>query len=202
MIDYEIIASGSSANAVRVENVLFDCGVPYKKLKDVLYQVDTLCITHTHKDHINSATLGRIHKDFPRVEIFGNYDVVQKFGDFIKPIATAAFTSGGVLFVPGYGTHDVPVTFYAFEVRGARCLYATDTNTLPDDLGKFDYMFLESNYDEKKLFPVLYQNHKGWNPAEGNLRHYSTKQCKLFFYSHRRTRESQLIELHKSSRFY
>ena len=45
MINYEVIASGSSGNCVRVENLLFDCGVPYSRLKHCLYYVDALLIT-------------------------------------------------------------------------------------------------------------------------------------------------------------
>ncbi len=35
MIRYNIIATGSKGNAVKIDDILIDCGVSFKKLKDV-----------------------------------------------------------------------------------------------------------------------------------------------------------------------
>ena len=66
-----------------------------------------------------------------------------------------------------------------------------------------DYMFLESNYDERKLKELAKQYRtKGYDPALSNLRHLSTQKCKEFYYVNRRDKDSVLIELHMSKRFY
>jgi hypothetical protein len=83
--------------------------------------------------------------------------------------------------------------------------YATDTskidNPYPDR--KYDYIFLESNYDDKKLEAIGpgYMK-RGYDPFWNARRHLSTKDCKTFYYMNRKTADSPLIELHMSKRFY
>ncbi|MGK9479829.1 hypothetical protein QQG13_09200, partial [Melissococcus plutonius] len=59
-LDYQVIASGSKGNAVRIKNVMVDCGIPFKKMKEALYECNYLLITHIHSDHIRPATLNKI----------------------------------------------------------------------------------------------------------------------------------------------
>ena len=80
----------------------------------------------------------------------------------------------------------------------------TDSNKveMPVDI-PLDYIFLESNYDERKLAEIGKRYAKGsYDPIANAHRHLSTQKCREFYYVHRRDRDSQLIELHKSSRFY
>lgn len=45
----EIIASGSSGNAILLENgILLDCGIPYNKIKSYLKDIKAIFISHTH----------------------------------------------------------------------------------------------------------------------------------------------------------
>jgi len=68
---------------------------------------------------------------------------------------------------------------------------------------KYDYIFLESNYDEHKIRAVKDSRKKyGYEVLDGALRHFSTQQCREFYYLNRRNSKSELIELHKSNRFY
>ena len=39
MIRYNIIATGSKGNAVKIDDILIDCGVSFKKLKDVYNKI-------------------------------------------------------------------------------------------------------------------------------------------------------------------
>jgi hypothetical protein len=41
-----------------------------------------------------------------------------------------------------------------------------------------------------------------YSPYLSGKRHLSTQQAKAFWYMHRRSADSELIELHKSARFY
>lgn len=204
MLDYKVIASGSKGNAVRIETIMVDCGVPFGKMEEDLYKVDTLLITHAHSDHIKPRTLERIQKEFPRIKIYANADVAYQY-EVDKVIGTAPFDLGKRRrVIPFDGVHDVPVTYFVIQMKGLNILYATDTCvvSVPEDI-PMDWFFLESNYDERKLREEAKKyRHRGYDPAESNLRHLSTQKCKEFYYVHRRSQDSVLIELHKSSRFY
>ena len=56
-LNYEIIASGSSGNCVVIEDMMFDVGVPYSKIRKYLYNIKYLFISHAHSDHINNLSL-------------------------------------------------------------------------------------------------------------------------------------------------
>lgn len=203
-LDYHIIGTGSSGNAVRIENIMFDCGVPFSHMKEDLYKVDTLLITHSHSDHIKPATLERIRKEFPGITVFGNADVAYQY-DVDMVVGTKPFSlRKRRKIIPFDGVHDVPVTGYIVQMKGLNILYMTDTARVnpPSDL-LLDYIFLESNFDERKLRQEAkrYKKH-GYDPYLSVTRHLSTQKCKEFYYTHRRNEESKLIELHQSQRFY
>lgn len=203
-LDYHIIASGSTGNAVRIENIMIDCGVPLKEMKEDLYKADTLLITHAHSDHVKSSTLQAIRREFPRVFAYANADVAYRF-DVDTVIGTVPFDlRDGTHVIPFEGKHNVPVTGYILQMGDLNILYATDTCeiSIPGDI-PIDYCFLESNYDERKIREIGKQYAKGhYDPVASAHRHLSTQQCREFYYVHRRNRDSQLIELHKSARFY
>lgn len=205
-LNYNVLASSSSGNAVRIENIMIDCGIPYRKMKEDLYGVDTLLLTHTHKDHINDKTLAAIRREFPRIKIYGNFDVAYEYGKYIdKVIANAPIelTKKRVIY-PHDGVHDIPVTYFDIDLDGKKLFYATDTAEVKNHLGwKYDFIFCESNYDEVKLAQVR-DNLKAYqyDPAEGSFRHLSTQRCKEFYFVNRKDKNTPLIELHKSSRFY
>ena len=78
-LNYHVIASGSSGNAVRIGGIMVDCGVGFTEMKEDLYQVDTLLITHAHSDHVKPSTLESIRREFPRIKVYGNADVAYRY---------------------------------------------------------------------------------------------------------------------------
>ena len=182
---------------------MFDCGIPFSRMKDDLKKVDTLLITHSHTDHIKASTFNKIRSEFPEILICANADVAYQY-DVDKIVGTMPFMlPGSRRVIPFDGVHDVPVTGYVLQLKKLNILYMTDTARVdPPDL-PFDYMFLESNFDERKLKEQAkkYQR-RGYDPYLSVTRHLSTQKCKEFYYVHRRNDKSILIELHKSSRFY
>lgn len=203
MLNYEIISSGSIGNSVRIENVLIDCGVAYNKLKETLYDVDVLLLTHIHGDHIVPSTLNRIKKMFPNITIIGNYEVAQKYGvDIICNVSN--ITIGDISITPFELVHDVICTGYVLHINGTDVVYATDTSSMVNcPKMKFDYIFLEANYDEGKAREITdWRKRYKYNPMTGFLRHLSKQQCKAFYFVNRKSANSILIELHKSARFY
>lgn len=183
---------------------MFDCGLPFSKMKDDLYKVDTLLITHSHSDHIKPSTFERIRKEFPMIKVYANADVAYQY-DVDKVVGTCSFElRHNRIVIPFDGTHDVPVTGYIVTMKGLNILYMTDTAKVdpPGDI-PLDYVFLESNFDERKLREQAkkYKRH-GYDPYLSVTRHLSTQKCKEFYFVHRRDENSVLVELHQSRRFY
>ena len=201
-LDYKIIASGSSGNSVRIENVLIDCGVPFKKIKDELYDIDVLLLTHIHTDHINKTTLRKIKELFPRITVVGNYEVATHHTIDILCNSGYEFEAHGISFEPFEVVHDVVTYGFKFNIGGNQIIYATDTNNLDmvDKSEKFDYMFVESNYDEVKIKHA--RATRGYDPKISALRHMSMQKSREFYFIHRASKDSVWEELHRSGRFY
>lgn len=202
-MNYEIISSGSSGNSVVINDIIFDVGVSYKAIKDYLYDTKIIILTHTHSDHVKKSTLNRIRREFPRITVVGNYEVAQQFDVDIVSLEDTPLVVDDYVFIPFVCPHDVLNYGYIWEHKGKNYLYATDTASMDNcPEWKFDYMFLESNHDEKKINKIQSENHNGYRPFISAKRHLSTQECKLFYFMNRRENDSLLVELHKSNRFY
>lgn len=209
-VNYHILSTGSVGNAVRIGEIMVDCGIPFSKMKEELYKCKVLLITHIHGDHVKPATIKKIRAMFPRLFIVSNYEVAQKFPGCIDYVCNAGFefqTKVGTI-TPFECHHDVVTYGYAWKQDGNQILYATDTCSMADapEGIKVDYCFLEANYDEEKLRIIVerenFKTKYGYDVRQGCYRHLSVQACKGFFYSHRADSDAQLIELHQSSRFY
>lgn len=204
-LDYTIIASSSRGNAVRVEDMLFDAGVPFASLREELYEVKYVLITHGHSDHLHLPTVNRIKKEFPRIRWIGNYDVVVKvlLDEVVGDDTVLEFKDRKIQSFPC--VHDVPTHGFVVEWGDKRLIYAVDTHSLEyAPKGKYDYLFLESNHDEKKIEMIRNDSRKrfGYDAWEGAMRHLSTQKSKAFYYIHRSSPDAPWVELHKSERFY
>lgn len=186
-----------------INDVMVDIGIPYREIEKALYKVKYLLITHAHSDHINKKTLERLKQKFPRITVIGNYEVhqlhrVHKVSVDGVPIRFKDYT-----FTPFKCEHDVVCQGFTWRHGGNDILYATDTYSMKHAPKiKYDYMFLESNHDEKKLDLVRSERSGTYSPFLSAKRHLSTQQAKTFYYLNRKDRESEWIELHKSRRFY
>lgn len=202
LIEYHVISSGSHGNCVVINNLMVDCGVPFKKIKNYLYEIDYLFITHIHSDHLNKSTIKSIRKMFPHVKIIANYEVAMAINVDIIANEGYPVKDIDIPIVPFECVHDVKTYGFTLELNGLDVIYATDTNNLdnvPEDK-KFDYFFIESNHDEAKV--KIAKATRGYNPKMSALRHLSTQKARAFYYLRRKSKESKFIELHKSSRFY
>lgn len=177
--------------------------MPYKKIKEELYNVKYLIITHIHNDHMNIKTLQSIMSHYPRIQVIGNHEVYTHF--HCNYIANAHFPIevGEYVFYPFEAEHDVLCYGYCWEFQGEEIIYCTDTSHLENaPKKKYDWFFIESNHDEKKLEAARGDKKGGYDPYLSGKRHLSTQQAKSFWYMHRRSKDSPLIELHQSARFY
>ena len=202
-LNYEVLKTGSKGNCVVIEDVMIDCGIPFSRMKDHLYDIKYLLITHQHSDHVKPATLQKIKDMFPKITILGNYEVAQRFGvDIIVnngfPVETRDYT-----FMPVKAVHDVICTGYSFWVKGLHVCYMTDTCSYSAfKESPYDVFMIEANYDKNKL-DAIGNNFKtrGYNPVLSAKRHSSSQEAKGFYYSNRRSIDSIFIPLHQSERF-
>ena len=200
---YKILSSGSKGNCVIINDCMIDCGLPYSKIKADLYDINYLIITHIHQDHLKVKTIRKIAEQFPTIKIIGNYEVNQIYN--VNHIANSGYEikTDDYTFFPFQCFHDVLCNGYTWTYGDKEIIYATDTSSLELAPKKtYDYFFLESNHDEAKLEEIRNQSNGGYNPYLSGKRHLSTQQAKAFWYTHRRSADSELIELHKSARFY
>jgi phosphoribosyl 1,2-cyclic phosphodiesterase len=203
-MEYKVISTGSKGNCVVVGgDVMIDCGISFNKIKEDLYGIKYLIITHTHTDHLNTKTLQQIASIFPRICIIGNYEVHSIYNCNIIANAGFEIETDDYTFYPFELSHDVLCYGYTWTKEGKEIIYATDTSTLENaPEKKYDYFFIESNHDEEKLAAVKNEKKGTYSPFASGKRHLSTQQAKAFYFMHRRDQESKLIELHQSARFY
>ena len=203
-MNHKIISTGSKGNCVILhDDVMVDCGVPFSKIKDELYSIKYLLITHTHQDHLILKTIRQIAENFPRIQIIGNYEVNDVYNCNIIANAGFEIVTDDYIFTPFQCIHDVLCYGYTWTFEDQEIIYATDTSTLEHaPAKKYDWFFLESNHDEQKLEQVRNELKGSYSPYLSGKRHLSTQQAKNFFYMNRRDQNSQFIELHQSSRFY
>lgn len=159
----EIIATGSKGNAVLLNGkYLFDCGVPFGKLKPFLKNIRVVFLTHIHSDHFWRAAIMKLHNSRPTVRFVCAVNL-------LVPLCTECGVAPNniVLVTPGALTticfgpecirinvfdlvHNVENVGYAVEVIGGeepgKALYATDTQYIPVSAPGLDLYMVESNY--------------------------------------------------------
>lgn len=204
-----IIGTGSTGNSVQINNLLFDVGLPFKKIKPYLYDVQYIIITHIHSDHLNLATAKHIRLMFPDIIFIANEQVNSKFPVDVVAEAGQPLKLGNTTLTPFYAPHDVLVYGYTWVCDNENYIYVTDTNSLRnaptrEDNGGYDYMFVEANHDKNKIQAIMNNNQKGYkyDVVAGALRHLSTQSAMAWVFMNRRNKDSKWIRLHQSSRFY
>lgn len=211
-LDYNILSSGSIGNAVRIRDIMIDCGIAFSKMKDDLYRCNYLLITHDHLDHVKPAVLNQIVEQFPNIEIYSTYKVAR-----LNDSVTAINTDYLPIWLARSGCHmwAIPVPHntvcfgYVLRFEDLDVLYATDLKNT-DELARFsdemrfryDYTFMEANYDETKLRLLGDSWHGQYNAYVDSSERHLSKDDSLRFYVKHRREGGEYIELHKSSRFY
>ena len=151
---YRIIKTGSKGNAIIIDNnILIDCGVPYKDLPVKLLKL--VLLTHEHSDHINFSTIGKfLLKKLVQAGVsYTKIDILTPgvWYRYNKDIAVSPI----VLY------HDVPNYGYRLLVKGKKIIYATDTTTLEGIKAyNYDYYLLEANYEENEIQQKIEEKEK------------------------------------------
>ena len=160
MVSYEILATGSTGNAVIIgRSVLVDCGVAYKHIEPHKDEIKLVLLTHIHGDHFNKSTIRRLANEKP----------LTRFGAckwLIKPLVDIGVRENQIdVLEPGYSfdyglckvipfelVHDVPNCGYKLHFPGGKAIYATDTGNLNGiDAKDYDLYLIEGNYGDEEI---------------------------------------------------
>lgn len=159
-VPYEIISTGSKGNAVVLnEQVLIDCGVPFKLLNTVYRKLRLVLLTHIHGDHFNRSTIRRLAELRPTLR-FGccrwlvapliECGVAAANIDVLVPDLLFRYSTCWV--VPVLLSHDVPNCGYKIGFKNGRVFYATDTRNLHGIEAKnYDLYMVEANYVDEEI---------------------------------------------------
>jgi phosphoribosyl 1,2-cyclic phosphodiesterase len=162
MMKHQIIKSGSSGNAVVLEDkILIDCGVPFKALRPYVQALRLVLLTHKHLDHFNPTTVRTLAAERPTLRwACGGWMVpalikagvakrnidVCTFGSFSE------YTRSSIIICPEELTHDVPNCGWYISMLNGRVFYATDTATLEGVTApEYDLYLIEANHGEQEI---------------------------------------------------
>lgn len=163
MIDYQIIASGSTGNATVINgNILIDCGVSLKALKPYIRDLNLVLLTHEHGDHFRASTVRELHRQRPTLR-FGccEWMVKHLLDAGVKPVVIDVYEIQDdtcYIYRPDFSvrpvrlTHNVPNCGYVIVYGGDTLLYATDTGSM-DGITEpgLDLYLIEGNHTEAEI---------------------------------------------------
>lgn len=194
--NYRIIRSGSKGNAVILgRNVMVDCGVPWKVIKDLYKEIVLVLLTHIHRDHFNRASIHRLAAERPLLRFAcGRWMVIPLLDCGIEAHRIDILESGKVYSYKGLCeiepvalVHDVPNMGFKVHIQNKKVFYATDTANLNGiSAPNYDLYLLEANYGEEEIKNRISEKKcNGEYAYERRVEktHLSVEQCNDFIYS-------------------
>lgn len=157
---YTVIATGSKGNAVVLSDcILIDCGVPFKKLEDVCWNLRIVLLTHVHGDHFNKRTVKKLAAERPTLRFAcGAYLVPELLKCGVSKRSIDVVEAGKIYHYKSLAIspvilyHDVQNFGYRIFWGGEKAIYATDTGTLDGISAKgYDLYLIEANYTDAEL---------------------------------------------------
>ncbi|MGN7477715.1 MBL fold metallo-hydrolase [Solibacillus silvestris] len=170
---FSVLASGSTGNAVYVENdehsFLVDVGLSGKKMEQLFANIDRdmknlsgILVTHEHSDHIKG--LGVIARKY-NIPVFANAKTWTAMDGLVGTIPTdlcfdfdmeTVKTFGGLDIQSFAVSHDAAdPMFYTFNEDGRKLVVITDTGYVSDRMKGYiaaaDAYVFESNHDVSML---------------------------------------------------
>ena len=160
---YDILATGSSGNAVVINGeILIDCGVPMKKLRESGYikSLKLVLLTHEHGDHFTPATVRALHKERPALWwVCCKWMALRLLEAGVDKRAIILIKPGRwyqcgfcIQFKAEIIPHDVKNCGYHLKLDYETIFYATDTSTLDHIEAKnYDYYLIEANHTSAEI---------------------------------------------------
>lgn len=206
----EVIASGSSGNVTSVRGealLLIDCGKPYKwTMSQLNYELpDAILVTHEHGDHAKAV------KQFlsRQVDIYATLGTITALKlepqwNLHEIEVGVEFEACGIKILPIESEHDAaePVNFILSD-ESDRVLFVTDTGAIPKVDGEFTKIFIEANYDTRRLMwsetayhlqERILQNHLSIEVVEEFLKRYPAAEVTLIHVSKRHGDEEEFYK--------
>lgn len=210
------LASSSAGNAYLLEidrkdqepvRLLVEAGITYQELNKKLAlegknlnHIDAVLITHGHQDHCRSRKY--LIKRGKRV--YGNHSMASD-EDYVLAHGQSKYVANNTLVTAISVEHDVedPLAF-VIQTDTTTVLFATDLKYFKSDLSniKFDYIFLESNYDGQTIhfarkkaieqgmkydilrYDRIVNSHMSITNAVNTLKKMNLTRCKAIFLMH------------------
>lgn len=157
---YRIIATGSSGNAVLINDcILIDCGVSWRRIEKYTKDIKLVLLTHQHSDHYRHSTVKRLFWEHPAVRFGGMSWMAEKLiesgvaRENIDVYKNHEIVDYGIMKVtPCVIPHDVPNCGYKIFMNGEKIFYATDCSSLSQiEAEDYDFYFVEGNYGEQEI---------------------------------------------------
>lgn len=161
---YKILSTGSKGNAVIINNeILIDCGIPWKTLKPEAPTLKLVLLTHRHGDHFNPSTIKRLSQERPSLR-FGCCEwmapllleagVYPKNIDIYSPESPDfwGYSSIRLQVRAGLVPHNVPNCAYHIRIGEEKIFYVTDAGNLDGIEAKgYDLYMIEANHTEADI---------------------------------------------------
>lgn len=188
-MNYKIIGSGSSGNAVVINDaIMIDCGVSFKALREVYRDIKIVLLTHIHGDHYNKTTVRKLAKERPTLRFACCKWLAEEVKGIVKRVDVVEvgkiYNYGSFKISPIKLYHDVPNCGYRIFIGDKKLLYATDTSTMQGIKAEnYDLYMIERNYEESEILDrISRKESKGEFSYEKRAmhNHLSEQQCNKF----------------------
>ena len=160
-MDYTIISTGSKGNAVILNNeILIDCGVPYKALKPFVKGLKLVLLTHIHSDHFKPETIRKLANERPTLRFgCGKWLLSSVIACGVRKTKIDIYTPNTQNFYRSdlrlsivLLKHNVPNCGYKLYLNGEKIFYATDCNNLDGiNAPNYDLYMIEANYEDAEI---------------------------------------------------
>lgn len=160
-MNFNVISTGSTGNATIIEDeILIDCGVPYKAIRPYADKLKVVLLTHQHGDHFNPATVKALARQRPALRwaccewmvdaLLGAGVDARCIDVMVSGVSYnyAAFCS----LMPEKIPHNVPNCCWHIFIGVELLFYATDTGSLDGVEAKnYDLYMVEANHTRAEL---------------------------------------------------
>ena len=160
-MEFKIISTGSKGNAVILnDEILIDCGVPYKAIKPYVKGLKLVLLTHQHSDHFKPETIRKLAMERPSLRFgCGKWLLSSVLAcearksniDIYTPNTKNRYTDDlQLIMIPL--KHNVSNCGYKLYLNGEKIFYATDCNNLDGIEAKnYDLYMIEANYEDAEI---------------------------------------------------